>query len=166
MHYLCISLTSRLSTDWNETLNRILTYTTAIPALAIMSATCTFASTQPYQRQAISNLHVNDFAQDEMGFMWIATANGLSRCNGLEGYDIYYNDPANPESLPNNQVTALTVTDGKLWIATNGGVASKPTGSNTFTCYTPADNPADIIAAGGFIAYGGKNVLLRNQRPI
>lgn len=139
-----------------KTLNRILTYTTAIPALAIMSATCTFASTQPYQRQAISNLHVNDFAQDEMGFMWIATANGLSRCNGLEGYDIYYNDPANPESLPNNQVTALTVTDGKLWIATNGGVASKPTGSNTFTCYTPADNPADIIAAGGFITYGGK----------
>lgn len=141
-----------------------------VAALATALFTITFtpaldAGVQPFHRQTLSNLHVNDIVQDDMGFVWIGTANGLSRCNGLEGYDVYFNDPHNPESLPNNHVTALEVADGKLWIASYGGVASKPTGKNLFTRYTLADSTKESLNISGFLkhksqllCYGAKGV--------
>ena len=38
---------------------------------------------------SISNLHVNDLVQDDQGFMWIATAKGLCRYDGV-GYNVFY----------------------------------------------------------------------------
>ena len=31
---------------------------------------------------SLSHLHVRDFCQDSLGYMWIATARGLNRYNG------------------------------------------------------------------------------------
>ncbi len=149
-----------------NTINKTIAATLAATFFATYSPVELNAAQQPFQRQTLSNLHVNDFTQDELGFVWIATANGLSRCNGLEGYDVYFNTSESQTSLPNNHITALEMADGKLWIATYGGVASKPTGKNNFTFYSAADtNSSSQIYIGGFIkhnqhmlCYGSKGV--------
>lgn len=73
-------------------------------------------------RSTISNLHINDFAQDSQGYIWIATAKGLNRYNGYT-YKLFYHDDENPKSIPSDYVNGLFVDSGKrLWIATSTGV--------------------------------------------
>ncbi|GIX34921.1 MAG: diguanylate cyclase [Lysobacteraceae bacterium] len=58
-------------------------------------------------------------AQDRFGFVWVATQGGLHRYDGYR-FDRFEHDPADPESLPENFVTALaTDPDGQLWVGTN-----------------------------------------------
>lgn len=139
-----------------NTIDRFLVAALAATFITAITATDLNAGKQPFHRQTLSNLHVNDIVQDDMGFVWIGTANGLSRCNGLEGYDVYFNDPQSPTSLPNNHVTALEIIDGKLWIASYGGVASKPTGKNQFTRYALADKNNENVSINGFIKHKSK----------
>ncbi|MCM1021217.1 MAG: response regulator [Muribaculum sp.] len=148
-----------------NTINKALLAIAAIITILGNTTSKIRAGEQPYHRQALSNLHVNDIVQDELGFVWIGTANGLSRCNGLQGYNIYFNDAHNLESLPNNHITGLKISSGKLWVASYGGVASKPTGKNNFTRYTIAGNEPDNLTMNGFIehnsqllCYGAKGV--------
>jgi diguanylate cyclase (GGDEF)-like protein len=60
--------------------------------------------------------------QDVRGFMWIGTEDGLIR---YDGYDLQHvvRDRKDPESLPNNWVSALAIEPGtgRLWVATEGG---------------------------------------------
>lgn len=64
-------------------------------------------------------------AQDNYGYMWFGTADGLNR---YDGYSItkYYNTPANNLSLPGNDISFLYSNpyDSSLWIGTqNAGPA-------------------------------------------
>lgn len=53
--------------------------------------------------------------------MWIATEDGLNRFDGIN-FKIYRNDPANPNSLPVNYISALCESrDGNIWIGTSEG---------------------------------------------
>ena len=62
-----------------------------------------------------------DLAQDNQGFMWFATANGLNRYDG-SGVEVYRHDPDDPNSLSHNIVRSLAVDQsGVLWIGTWGG---------------------------------------------
>ena len=64
-------------------------------------------------------------AQDSYGFMWFATANGLSRYYG-SSVKVYRHDPDDPSSLCHNAVRAM-ITDqsGDLWLGTWGGGLNK-----------------------------------------
>jgi ligand-binding sensor domain-containing protein len=54
-------------------------------------------------------------AQDNDGYLWIGTADGLARYDGV-GFRIYRHDAADPESLSGNDVTALFVDrDNRVW---------------------------------------------------
>ncbi|MEM7280486.1 MAG: two-component regulator propeller domain-containing protein [Pseudomonadota bacterium] len=59
--------------------------------------------------------------QDNHGFMWFATENGLDRFNGYD-FQHYRSDRSDNQSLPNNFVLALSLDDlGNVWAATDGG---------------------------------------------
>ncbi|MEM6342645.1 MAG: two-component regulator propeller domain-containing protein [Bacteroidota bacterium] len=60
-------------------------------------------------------------AQDQEGFMWFGTSNGLNRYDGKEFY-IFRADSINPNSLNNDIIKSLLVdSQGILWIGTQGG---------------------------------------------
>ena len=70
----------------------------------------------------LSSPIVYDIIQDNYGFIWIATANGL---NKYDGYSItnYYpdpDDPKNPNTVSGNEILNIVLgSDGKIWIATD-----------------------------------------------
>ena len=65
---------------------------------------------------------VNAIVSDKNGYIWFATPNGLTRYDGYS-FEYYYNDPENPETLPNNYITSLlNDSNGKLWIGTQQGL--------------------------------------------
>ena len=72
--------------------------------------------------ERISNLTVNDFAEDKDGHIWIATSRGLNKYTVNEFQQFYCQDDT--LGLPDNQVNVIhSSRDGNLWVATSGGVA-------------------------------------------
>ena len=74
--------------------------------------------------------------QDNKGFLWIGTANGLVR---YDGYDFkkYTHNQANKKSLSNNYVyTIFEDSFGYLWIGTAGGLNKFNSATQSFTHYT------------------------------
>ncbi|WP_437921829.1 two-component regulator propeller domain-containing protein [Sphingobacterium sp. LRF_L2] len=73
--------------------------------------------------QGLSNDYITDIYQDNDGFMWFGTANGLNRYDGYE-FKIFKNVPHDIHSLPDNRVTDI-IEDKKgiLYISTKVGAA-------------------------------------------
>jgi len=89
--------------------------------------------------------------QDQQGFMWFATADGLARYDGYQ-FKIFRHDPENPNSLSQNNIFALIETrDGLLWIGTDpGGLNVYNPKTSTFKSYrhdpqNPSSLPNDSI---------------------
>ncbi|MCO6474420.1 MAG: hypothetical protein J5I57_11865 [Melioribacteraceae bacterium] len=61
--------------------------------------------------------------QDNFGFIWIGTEDGLNRFDGYS-FKHFFNDPLDPNSLCNNFITAL-MQDSKdrIWIGTRNGLS-------------------------------------------
>ncbi len=96
---------------------------------------------------------VTALAQDDDGFLWIGTSDGLARFDGVQ-FEIFRNDPSDFQSLPGNQVQALLVDrDDQLWVALEGkGLATLSPGSrkvNPMTVTTgPNGNSQDVWSLG------------------
>jgi len=74
--------------------------------------------------QGLSESNVNCIIQDDMGFMWFGTRDGLNKYDGYE-FTVYKNNPADRSSLSNNTIRNMVQDkDGKIWIATWGGGVS------------------------------------------
>ena len=58
---------------------------------------------------------VLDILQDERGFIWIATIDGLTRYDGYN-FKNFLHDPYDSTSISTNRVFALCEADGYLWI--------------------------------------------------
>ncbi|USX24190.1 response regulator [Oxalobacteraceae bacterium OTU3CINTB1] len=103
--------------------------------------------------QGLGNVLVSAIAQDPHGFLWVATAGGLSRWDGYR-FQNYTNDPDDPRSLPDNYVVALyTDRKGRLWAGTaNGGLARYVPEDDGFVTYNPQSAG---LAAGGVHAIAG-----------
>jgi len=81
--------------------------------------------------------------QDQRGFLWIGTTDGLNRYDGY-GFTVWRHDPSQPGGLPNNTVRTITEdADGFLWIGTMGGLARYDPYTDTFT---PIDLDGDGAA--------------------
>jgi len=62
---------------------------------------------------------VTCIVQDDQGFIWFGTENGLRRYDGY-GFREFRNDPNNPDSLSGSQVYSLFKDrSGKLWIGSD-----------------------------------------------
>lgn len=91
------------------------------PAAAIEVADLHFAELN--KRHGLSDTAVLDVVEDEMGYIWLATSNGLNR---YSGYDVkqYHPSDVDPNSLPSGYIQTLFVdSHGKLWIGTHAGLA-------------------------------------------
>lgn len=103
----------------------------------------------PVKRTELSNLCVNAIAQDQNGYIWIATANGLCKSYGDE-YDIYFGNQTDTSTIPNNLVTNLHLAqNGWLMVATNLGVCALEPGTTTFHRFT-TDGPQSALCYGFF----------------
>ena len=69
----------------------------------------------------LSQNDVNSIVQDSFGFIWIGTFDGLNRFDGVR-VQSFHRVSGNPESLPDNRISALKEDDKKrLWIGTQAG---------------------------------------------
>lgn len=91
--------------------------------------------------------------QDQQGFMWFATADGLTRYDGYQ-FKTFRHDPENPNSLSHNNTFALIETrDGLIWVGTDpGGLNVYNPKTNTFQAYrhdpqNPNSLPDDSVWA-------------------
>lgn len=81
----------------------------------------------------LSNNEVLSILQDQYGFMWFGTANGLNRYNG-NSFRIFKYDPDNPNSISSNFIASLLEdSNGNLWIGTNRGLNRLNTQTGVFT---------------------------------
>ncbi len=80
--------------------------------------------------------------QDRQGFIWIGThSGGLVRYNGYQSVK-YQNDPVQPNSLPNDRVSALFEDGaGRIWAGTQNGLARFNPETNDFTVFAPEVGP-------------------------
>ena len=67
-----------------------------------------------------TSAEISGFAQDQNGFMWISTRNGLYRYDGYQ-FIHYKNNPQDPNSLVSDLLISLAIDlNGKIWIGTMG----------------------------------------------
>ena len=72
--------------------------------------------------QGLSQSVVQAVAQDQRGFIWIGTQQGLNRFDGRE-FVSYFHDPDDPRTLSDDWIWALHVDrSGYLWIGSEGGL--------------------------------------------
>ena len=88
----------------------------------------------------------SSIVEDEHGFLWIGTSDGLCRFDGNQ-FRIIRKKPDDPNnSLLHNRISSLVLHEGKLWIATRKGVSVLDIATDQFTNYSfdLAGNPVPI----------------------
>ncbi|MCL4638053.1 MULTISPECIES: hybrid sensor histidine kinase/response regulator transcription factor [Olivibacter] len=79
--------------------------------------------------------NIRDIKQDNTGFIWIATENGLSRFDGKVFKNFSY-DVSSPQGLLGNYVqTILIDKEGILWVSSRKGVSKYNSTTESFTHY-------------------------------
>ena len=101
-----------------------------------------------YVENGLSNVTVYSIIQDDAGFLWFGTANGLNRFDGYEFKSFGY-DAEDSTSLSNNSAGNIYKgKDGSIWVGTWGG------GLNRFDPVTEKAerflfNPSDSTSISG-----------------
>ncbi len=99
-------------------------------------------------REGLSQATVNCLLQDQVGFIWLGTQDGLNRYDGYD-FVVYNNDPGNAESLADNWIQALLEDpSGDIWVGTRGGGLSRwrrATGTFITLAHDP-DDPASLAS--------------------
>jgi len=98
--------------------------------------------------QGLSQTTVNAIYQDQKGFIWLGTSDGLNKYDGYS-FTVYKHDPNDPNSLTGNQIRSIYEAPsepGILWIGTvNSGLVRLDRETGIFTSYEPnANNPYGI----------------------
>lgn len=74
------------------------------------------------RQEGLSQSNVTCITQDEQGFMWFGTRDGLNKYDGYR-ITVYKNDPANGNTLCHNYIRSVFEdSQGRLWIGTEDGV--------------------------------------------
>ncbi len=91
---------------------------------------------------------VFEVLQDRIGFIWIATRDGLNRYDG-HSFRVFKHDPVNPDSISANYIHDIIEDEqGYLWVATqDGGVNRFDPETERFTRYQ--HNPDDPNSISG-----------------
>jgi diguanylate cyclase (GGDEF)-like protein/PAS domain S-box-containing protein len=121
--------------------------------------------------QGLSQNTVSDIIEDNRGFMWFATFDGLNRFDGYE-FKKYLNNPTVDNSLPHNSVRKLVLdTQGNLWVATLSGLARYIEKTDSFVVYNKQNSALqydDIFTLaldknGQLLVADEKNLYIYNQ---
>lgn len=89
----------------------------------------------------LSHNTVHQALQDEKGFLWFGTKNGLNRFDGYS-FKTYKHDPQNPHSIGSNFIESLASSKDFLWVGTSSGLYKMNLKTEAFepileTNYTP-----------------------------
>ncbi|PWE01320.1 ligand-binding sensor domain-containing protein [Marinilabilia rubra] len=100
--------------------------------------------------KGLSNNSVNVLFQDDYGFLWIGTEDGLNKYDGY-GFKIYRHDPSNKYSIAGNHIQAIVQDDEKnLWIGTlNGGLSRLDYSTGKFYNYFADSNDPNALPENG-----------------
>jgi signal transduction histidine kinase/ligand-binding sensor domain-containing protein/CheY-like chemotaxis protein len=98
--------------------------------------------------QGLSQSVVYAIYQDQQGFMWFGTQDGLNRYDGYE-FRVFDHDPDDPDSISDNWVNAVVEDrDGVMWVGTNsGGLNRFDRARDSFVSYT--HHPDDSKSLSG-----------------
>ncbi|MFN2223683.1 MAG: two-component regulator propeller domain-containing protein, partial [Candidatus Promineifilaceae bacterium] len=96
----------------------------------------------------LSQSTVTAILQDDQGFMWFGTLDGLNRYDGYT-FKVFKHDPTDPATLSDNAISALYQDQaGILWIGTeNGGLNRFEVDTETFTNYQHKPEEATSISS-------------------
>ncbi len=96
------------------------------------------------QDDGLSGSDVTAIVQDNYGFIWIGTNNGLNRYDGYS-FKQYKKIPGDSASLYTNTITRLFIHDDDLWIGTVVGISSYNRETDNFTNYLYDKNASDCF---------------------
>jgi len=83
--------------------------------------------------QGLSQDSVTALVQDQQGFVWIGTQEGLNRFDG-QTIEVFERDPFNVSSLAHNWIwTLMLANNGELWVGTENGISVHDSDTNSFT---------------------------------
>ncbi len=121
--------------------------------LIIRSACCSFilcgaVSARDYNfghlsvEDGLSQSNIYSIIQDEQGFMWFGTADGLNRYDGYE-FKTYHHNTDDTESIPGNTIFKIYQdTKQRMWVGTaENGLARYDRDRDKFICYR--NDPGD-----------------------
>jgi len=101
---------------------------TILKAILIFSLSISsFPQTEEYifkqftDADGLSQSTIFSMIQDQEGYLWLGTIDGLNRYDGYE-FRVYVNDPADPTSVSDNFISALYEDqEGYIWVGTVNG---------------------------------------------
>ena len=86
-------------------------------------------------KEGLSQSTVYDIKQDQFGYIWIATADGLNRYDGYK-FVVYRHNPDDSLSLPSNTVNSILLDkNNDMWIGTGLGLAKYIHARNSFKSF-------------------------------
>ena len=97
----------------------------------------------------LSQTTIRDLYQDQQGFIWLGTQDGLNRFDGYE-FRVYRNDPAKKNTLGDNHIIAIehANTEG-FWVGTqSGGLALYNVASDDFKRFQAGGKFGDLADNG------------------
>ncbi len=120
-----------------KTINRILainllsaSFFFAIPTIAFAQENFVFENFSI--PQGLSNRTINCICEDQYGFLWLGTNDGLSRYDGYE-FKVYKNNPSDSTSLPGNSIRTISEdNEGNLWIGGSNVLAKYDSKNDNF----------------------------------
>ena len=93
-------------------------------------------------QEGLSQGRILCIIEDQRGFMWFGTADGLNRYDGYD-FKIYQNILNDSTSLPNNIINSIVEDSaGNIWIGTNDGLTVLDPYSEIFQSFTETDSLA------------------------
>ncbi|RDC63993.1 hybrid sensor histidine kinase/response regulator [Adhaeribacter pallidiroseus] len=96
--------------------------------------------------QGLPPLQIMAVVQDQRGYMWVGTSDGLNRYDGYT-FKSFKNNPQDPSSISNNTVESLTKdAEGNIWVGTSSGLNKLNPETNQFTRFTHGKQRDDEIS--------------------
>ena len=80
-----------------------------------------YAFTNYTVKDGLASYNTQSVVQDEQGYIWIGTINGLQRFDGTR-FITFRHNPADPHALPDNYIYQLHIDkEQHLWVLLNNG---------------------------------------------
>lgn len=101
----------------------------------------------------LSQSTINCIIQDNKGFLWIGTQDGLNKYDGYN-FEIFYNEPDEQNSLSENWITSLFEDqNGILWVGTNNGLNRYDRDKNQFDRFMKDDDDSLSISDNNVLCF-------------
>ena len=101
----------------------------------VLCASHNIRSTNLGPKDGLSQVTIYSILQDNRGFMWFGTLDGLNRYDGNK-FVVYRHNPDDPASINHNQVDVVYQgNDGALWLGSGKGLNKFDPNTETFTNY-------------------------------